>query len=180
MAIFSVRSGSFLEHLLRLAGIVALLGLAVVGFWKSSERNIERINARFGLSDETKALSKAEQEQVQAFITALRKSYGIEARVQVRTRELDLPEQDGKTLFVGLSLDGKFAVVVLPPLVQRALGADFAERLMSEHFPFYFAPGKSWQRGLILALDLIQARLADLSAPAQDDRQQNATHKDIP
>ncbi|MDP3427632.1 MAG: hypothetical protein Q8S17_09685 [Humidesulfovibrio sp.] len=165
MAIFSVRSGSFREHMLRLTGLLVLLAVVIVGFWKNSERNIERINARFGLSDETKTLSKVEQEQVQAFISALRKTYGIEARVQVRQGPVTPPEQDGKTLFLGLSLDEKSAVVMLPPLVERALGADFARSLAAEHFPFHFGPGKSWQKGLILALDLIQARLAALAVP---------------
>ncbi|PKN07891.1 MAG: hypothetical protein CVU73_10840 [Deltaproteobacteria bacterium HGW-Deltaproteobacteria-8] len=181
MAIFSVRAGGFLEHLLRLAALLVVLGLVVVGFWKNSERNIERINARFGLSDETKTLSQAEQEQIQGFITALRKTYGIEARVQVRQGALDPPEQDGKTLFVGLSLDKKSAVVLLPPLMERALGADFAQSLTREHFPFHFGPGKSWRRGLLLALELIQSRLAELSVPAApaertSTEQANATH----
>ena len=181
MAIFSVRSGGFWEHMLRLAGLLLLLGLVVVGFWKNSERNIERINARFGLSDETKTLSEVEQEQVQAFISALRKSYGIEARVQVRQGAVSPPEQDGKTLFLGLSLDEKTAVIMLPPLVERALGADFARSLATEHFPFHFEPGKSWQKGLLLALDLIQARLAALNtAPNIAPAHTNATQKDSP
>jgi hypothetical protein len=185
MAIFSVRSNGLLEHLLRLAGLLAVVSLVVVGFWKNSERNIERINARFGLSDETKSLSTVEQEQIQAFITALRNTYGIEARVQVRQGRVEPPAQDGKTLFLGLSLDGKFAVVVLPPLVERALGPDFAQQLMDEHFPFHFGPGKNWRKGLILALDLIQLRLAALgspnpAAPDQNNTRQNATHKDNP
>jgi hypothetical protein len=180
MTIFSVRSGSILEHLLRLAGLMALLGLMVLGFWKNSERNVERINARFGLSDETKTLSKAQQEQVQAFIAAMRKTYGIEARVQVRQGAPSPPEQDGKTLFLGLSLDDKSAVVVLPPLMERALGADFATRLGTEHFPFHFGPEKSWQNGLLSALDLIQARLAALNAPIEPRASTNATQKDLP
>jgi len=180
MAIFSLRSSSLLEHLLRLAGLVAVLGLVVVGFWKNSERNIERINARFGLSDETKSLSRDEQEHVQTFITAMRNTYGIEARVQVRQGELDPPKPDGKTLFVGLGLRDKTAVVLLPPLVERALGPEFTRQLVVEHFPFHFGPGKSWQKGLVLALDLVEARLAALNAPeaaqAQAAPAQNATH----
>jgi len=162
MDIFSVRSGGPLEHLLRLAGLLVVVGLVVLGFWKNSERNSERINARYGLSDETKSLSTVEQEQVQAFIAALRKKYGIEARVQVRQGPVTPPAQDGKTLFLGLDLEAKTAVVLLPPLMERALGADFARRLEREHFPFYFQPGKNWRKGLILALDLIQSRLAAL------------------
>lgn len=173
MTIFSVRSSSLLEHLLRLAGLLVLFGLVALGFWKNSERNMERINARFGLSDETKALSRDEEQHVQAFITALRAGYGIEARVQVRRDALDPPQPDGKTLFVGLSLEEKSALVQLPPLVQRALGPDFARRLETEHFPFHFGPGRRWQQGLVLALDLVQARLAGLGDPALHDTPPN-------
>jgi hypothetical protein len=174
MAIFSVRASGPLEHMLRLAGLLAVVGLVVAGFWRNSERNMERLNARVGLSDETRSLSVAEQEHIQAVITALRASYGLEARVQIRQGEVDPPKQDGKTVFVGLSLRAKSAVIVLPPLVERALGPDFAQKLMAEHFPFHFGPGKSWQKGLILALDLMEARLAALKAPA------NGTQKDTP
>jgi len=55
-------------------------------------------------------------------------------------------------------------VALLPPLVARALGPDFARRLAEEHFPFHFGPGRSWQKGLVLALDLIESRLAALGA----------------
>jgi hypothetical protein len=183
MAIFSVRASGFGEHLLRLAGLLIVVGLVFVGFWKNSERNLERINARFGLSDETKSLSKPEQEQVQAFIAAMRKTYGIEARVQVRQGAPEPPAQDGKTLFLGLGLEEQSAVVVLPPLVERALGPDFAPRLVAEHFPFHFGPGRSWRRGLILALDLIQLRLAALGLPSEPAAagkaaDTNATQKD--
>jgi hypothetical protein len=178
MALFSVRASGPLEHFLRMAGLMAVVGLVIVGFWKNSERNIERLNTRYGLSDETKSLSPDEQEQVQAFIAALHKTYGIEARVQVRLGAPEPPVQDGKTLFVGLSLDAKSAVVVLPPLVERALGPDFARSLSAEHFPFHFGPGKRWQKGLLLALDLIQARLAALSLPAAPGTHANTTQKD--
>jgi len=185
MAIFSVRAGGFLEHLIRLAALLLVVGLVVVGFWKNSERNIERINARFGLSDETRTLSKTEQEQIQGFIAALRKTYGIEARVQVRQGALDPPAQDGKTLFVGLSLDGQSAVVLLPPLVERALGADFARSLAGEMLPFHLGPGKNWRKGLLLTLDLIQSRLAEPGVPAgpataAKAAETNATQKDHP
>lgn len=164
MARFSLHAKGPLEALLRFAGLMLVVGLVVLGFWKNSERNLERLNARFGLSDETKSLSPDEREHVQAFIAALRKDYGIEARVQVARSRPAPPEPDGKTLYVGLCPDEKVAVVQLPPLMARALGADFARMLVDEHFPFHFAPGKSWQKGLLLALDLMQSRLATLGS----------------
>lgn len=183
MGIFSVRAGGPLELLLRLAGLAAIIALVVMGFWSNSERQSERLNARFGVSDETRGLSGDERAHVQAFITSMRARYGIEARVQARQGEPELPGQDGKTLFMGLNLRDKTAVLLLPPLVSRALGPDFARQLTAEHFPFHFGPGRSWQKGLVLALDLIQARLAALNAEPQNDRSPTGdtpTSKDKP
>lgn len=162
MALFSLRAKGPLEALLRLTGILLVVGLAVLGFWKNSERNIERLNARFGLSDETKSLTPDQREHVQAFIAALRKNYGIEARVQITRQPPALPEPDGKTLTIALCPDEKLAAAQLPPLMATALGPDFARMLAEEHFPFHYAPGKSWQKGLLLALDLMESRLASL------------------
>lgn len=164
MALHAIRARGPLEALLRMAGLMLVMGLVVFGFWKNSERNMERLNARFGLSDETGSLSPDEREHVQAFIAALRKNYGIEARVQITRERPKPPEPDGKTLYVGLCPAEKSAVAQLPPLMARALGPDFARMLVDDHFPFHYAPGKSWQKGLLLALDLMESRLAALGA----------------
>lgn len=167
MALHAIRARGPLEALLRMAGLMLVMGLVVFGFWKNSERNLERLNARFGLSDETKSLSPDEREHVQAFIAALRKTYGIEARVQITRERPKPPEPDGKTLYLGLCPAEKTAVAQLPPLMARALGPDFARKLVEEHFPFHYAPGKSWQKGLLLALDLMESRLAALGSPQE-------------
>lgn len=175
MSLFSLHAKGPLEALLRFAGLLVVVGLTVLGFWKNSERNMERINerasARAGLSDEVKGLSEAERTHVAAFITTLRQTYGVEARVQVAKASPTPPEPDGKTLYVGLGLEDKTAVVQLPPLMARSLGPGFARSLEREHFPFHFGPGKSWQKGLLAALDLIESRLATLGAEQNSGRQ---------
>lgn len=167
MALFSVRAQSPLENILRLAGLLLVLGAVVLGFWKNSERNMVRLNASLGLNDEVRGLSEDEREHVRAFIAALRERYGLEARVQVTGGRPQPPPPDGKTLYVGLGITDRTAQVQLPPLVARALGPDFARQLEAEHFPFHFAPGRSWQKGLLLALDLMESRLAALGAQQQ-------------
>ena len=183
MALFSLRAKGPLEALLRLAGLMLVMSLVVLAFWKNSERNIERLNARVGLSDETKSLSDDERAHVLAFIAKLRKDYGIEVRVQVALQALAPPQADGKTLYVGLCPSERLAVVQPPPLMAGALGQDFARTLVEEHFPFHYAPGRRWQKGLLLALDLMESRLAGLgdeNTPPAPDSASAATggHKD--
>lgn len=180
----SIRAKGPLEALARMAGLMLVVGLAVWGFWKNSERNMERINARAGLSDEIHGLSPDQRAHAQAFITALRKDYGIEARVRISETPQAPPEADGKTLYIGLCPAQKAAVVQLPPLMAGTLGPDFIRTLTEEHFPFHYQPGKDWQKGLLLALDLMQSRLDSLknqqgaAPPAQNATAAttNATH----
>ena len=167
MGIFSLRASGPWDHMLRLMALALVVCLVGLAFWKNSERNMERINAQASFSDATGTLSDAERDHVRAFISTLRKTYGLEARVQVSADKLTPPPPDGKTLYVGLAPGARTAVVLLPPLVTRALGQDFARTLETEHFPFYFEPGRSWPQGLILALDLIESRLASLGAAEQ-------------
>jgi hypothetical protein len=180
MALFTLHAKGPLEALLRAAGLLLVVGLMVLGFWKNSERNMQRINERANahasLSDGTKGLSEAEREHVLAFAATLRKTYGAETRVLIAETRPEPPEPDGKTLFIGLGVADKTAVVRLPPLMARALGPDFAPGLEREHFPFHFAPGRSWQKGLLAALDLIENRLAALDAAPQSP--QPSTNKD--
>ncbi|OIO04812.1 MAG: hypothetical protein AUJ49_02180 [Desulfovibrionaceae bacterium CG1_02_65_16] len=171
MALLSLRAKSPWEALLRLVGMCLVMGLAVFGFWKNSERNMERIAARTaarsGLADETGGLTEGQRAHVLAFIETMRKNYGVVARVRISRVAPTPPEADGKTLFIGLGLDGKSALVRLPPMMDRALGPEFAANLERQHFPFHFAPGRSWQKGLLAALDLIESRLAAMDAAAQ-------------
>ncbi len=163
MGLMSAKSP--LEALLRFLGLILVFALTIWGFWLNGQRQAERLNARHGLGDASNLLSDEERGQVTAFITEMRNRYGIEARIVISEGEPTPPdpgEAAPKTLFLGLSPGLRKAVVVLPPLLQGALGPDFARQLAQEHFPFHFQPGRRWQKGLVLALDLIRSRLAAL------------------
>lgn len=166
MALFSVHAKGPLEALLRLVGVLAIMGLAALGFWKNGERNAERVallaEEKTGLTDPAHALDKDSREHVLAFIAALRRDYGLAARVRVAQTLGPAPELDAKTLCIELGVEEKKARVALPPLMAGALGPSFARSLEQEHFPFHFAPGRDWKKGLLAALDLIQTRLATL------------------
>jgi hypothetical protein len=181
MGILSVRARGPFELLLRMVALILVVGLTFFAFWKNSQRKMAAINASYGLDDGTGTLSESDRDRVREFIMALRRDYGLEARVQVTEGVLSPPKADGKTLYIGLSTRSQSAVVQLPPLVAHALGPDFAKEMETEHFPFYFDAGRDWRKGLVLALDLIEKRLATLNAenPAAVAGE-NATIKDNP
>jgi hypothetical protein len=168
MALFSIRAHSALEHAARAVGVLLVFALASWGFWINSQRQADRLNARFGISDTEHRLSESDRAQIQDAITTLRTKYGLELRVSITLLEPVLPPMDEptKTLFIGLSPATGKALVVFPPLVEKALGPDLAPQLMNELLPFHMGPGKHWQKGLQLALEQIQSSLAQPSTPA--------------
>jgi hypothetical protein len=163
MALFSVRAQGPLEHIVRALALMLVVGLTIWGFWANSQRHSERLLAQQNLADPDRRLNEDERAQVQELITELRTRYGLELRVHITRTELTAPKElNAKTIYVGISPNTGQSMVLLPPLVQNALGADFATRLTTEHFPFHLAPDKNWQKGLLLALELIRTRLATL------------------
>lgn len=56
------------EKLLRLGGMIVILGLVVWAFWMNNQTTLEKIQARNALWDQTKVLSKSERDFVQGFI----------------------------------------------------------------------------------------------------------------
>lgn len=173
MGLLTLRAQGPLEALLRFLGLILVFALTIWGFWLNGQRQAERLSASHGLGDAAGLLSETERGQVRSFITELRARYGIEARIVVSQGEPAAPdpgEAAPKTLFLGLSPALGKAVAVLPPLARSALGPDFARQLTEEHFPFHFQPGRRWQKGLILALDLIRSRLAALDQPGADNQ----------
>lgn len=170
MSIFSVRSGSPLEHALRALGVLLVFLLVSWAFWINSQRQADRLNARFGISDTEHRLDELARAQIQEAITTLRATYGLELRVSISRLAPVLPHLDepAKTIFIGISPETGKALVVLPPLVEKALGPELAPQLMNELLPFHMAPGKQWQQGLQLALERIQSSLAQPKTPAAE------------
>ena len=75
--------------------------------------------------------------------------------------EITPPKLDERTLFIGLSPAQKQVVIIWPPLLAGALGADFTRYLAEEHFTPYFEGGSAAE-GLVHALALIWDRLGKL------------------
>lgn len=136
---------------LRAVLLITVFAGAAVLYQRHFAKTLDRINTRSTVYDQSGTMSPEQRDALRDFAAALKEEFGIELRIQVRNEGLVPPETDSKTLFIGLDLAAPRAVVVLPPLLERALDPDFVRRLREDHFAPYLAQG-NWTRGLSLAL----------------------------
>jgi hypothetical protein len=112
---------------------------------------MDRVASDTAIEDETGTLSHQDLEFLARFASGLREDFGQQAVIRIFQGPVIMPELDSRTLFIGLSPEMREAMVVFPPLVERALPEGFARRLSTGHFPLAFDAG-DWPGGLKAAL----------------------------
>ncbi|MFW5735359.1 MAG: TPM domain-containing protein [Oceanidesulfovibrio sp.] len=146
-----VRGSSFGEQFLRFMLLIAVFAVCGWLFWLNSQQTVEKLKARSDVWDRTDTLNPGQTKALSRFGSMFEDELGLTVKMQIANEELEMPELDTKTLFIGLDLAEDNAVIVFPPLVEKALGEDFRRRLENEHFPSYFESG-DWPQGLVLAM----------------------------
>lgn len=147
------------EGLLRGLGVIFVFMVVIWLFWEHNARTLEMIESQRSasqqvVSDETRVLTDEQKQAIYDLSRALQANYGLELRVIVDVKPVIAPEMDAGTIFIGMYPEGRQAVVILPPLVERAVGVGLANHLRRHHFPPYWQSG-DWPRGLGEALGLI-------------------------
>ncbi|TVM16174.1 TPM domain-containing protein [Oceanidesulfovibrio indonesiensis] len=162
-----VRGSTFGEQFLRFMLLIAVFAGCGWLFWINSQATMEKLKARSDVWDRTDTLNKGQTKALSRFSKMFEEELGITVKMQIADQALDMPDLDTKTLFIGLDLAEDKAVIVFPPLVEKALGDSFRRRLENEHFPPYFKSG-DWPQGLVLALAEIWDALMEPDKPQQE------------
>ncbi|NJB67884.1 hypothetical protein GGQ74_001524 [Desulfobaculum xiamenense] len=131
------------------------------------DRAIEVIQARSALHDATGTLSKEQKKNLLELSRMFEKEFGLELRIKIADGPVEVPVLDSKTIFFGLDVRDKTTTIVMPPLVERALGHEFIAELRDRHMPYHFE-NDSWPTGLVKALAMTWERLIGLDA--KDDK----------
>ncbi len=148
------------EGLLRALGMIFVFMGVIWLFWKHNQRTIEMLDSHQVVVDRDDMLTDAQKQSVRDLSRALKSSFGLDLRLVVSADGLTRPPLDTKTIHIGLDPEGETFQVVLPPIVERALGRGFTAYLRDDHFAPYWASG-NWQRGLGEALSLIWDALSN-------------------
>lgn len=147
------------EGLLRGLGVVFVFMGVVWLFWKHNAQTLEMIEIQQVKSqqvvvDSTQTLTQEQIKAIRDLGRALKSAYGLELSVRIDNQPIVGPGPEQHMVFFGLYPAGRQAVIILPPLAERAVGQGLADHLRSQHFAPYWQSG-DWPRGLGQALGLL-------------------------
>ena len=147
-----IRANSSGEFFLRAMLLVAVFAVVAVAFWYQTEHSFKEIRSRGTVYDQTETLTSAQKTALRDYAAALRETHGLKLRVQVRNTPVVLPASlDSKTVFIGINPYTRQVLVEFPPLLKKALGAQYMYSMQNEYFEPYFQKNQ-WQAGLASAL----------------------------
>lgn len=147
-----IRAKSSGEFFLRAMLLIAVFVIVAVAFWYQTESSYKEIRTRGTVYDQTETLTSAQKAALRDYASAMRETHGLKLRIQVRNTPVVLPEKmDTNTVFIGLNPYTRQVLVEFPPLLRKALGADYMYNLQNEYFIPYFEKNQ-WQLGLATAL----------------------------
>lgn len=149
------------SQLLRTLGVAVVFVIVGVLFWKYWDESFDRLSRRDTAMDQTGRLSPDQLDYVASFARHLEREFGFTFKLRVTQNELQLPDVNSKTLFIGIAPSQNETQIVMPPLMRRGLDAAFVHYLESEHFELYWE-NDAWPQGLEHALTLIWDRLSNM------------------
>lgn len=153
--------GSLIRSLL----LVLVFGACAWGFWVNSHRQIERLNARGTVWDETGGTSEESREAMRSIARMFQERYGLNVRIVIReAAPLDEAAPDDKTILIAAVPGSGEVDILVPPLVRRGLPPTFFDDLKKEILAPSLTKG-TYEVGIIHALNKLWTALGEEKAP---------------
>ena len=135
----------------RLPRTILALGVGLLTIW-AFNRHYQSVAMHFAaraqIYDQSGQLSADELGRLRQAAHSFNQDFGLVLRVAVNNGPLSPPAVDSRTIYLGLDLARNEAVVVMPPLLAKALDPELAARLSGDFFQPYFA-AQAWPQGLL-------------------------------
>lgn len=153
------------EKALRMVLLVAIFGGVIWAFWYNTERTLDRLEQEQRVYDQTKSLTPDQKALIKRFADGLKDEFGMQLKLAIRTDGLEIPDEDSKTLFVGVNPAARELILRFPPLLERAIGEEVKRDFLANQDAFFWGSGSEgddWREGVVLLLSTIADRLAAL------------------
>ena len=114
---------------LRVLFLFVILGLVAWGFWQNTQNQLNAISSRLSVWDEPKVLSDEERSGLRAMIAEFKTRQGIDVYMEITNGPLKTPPAERPLIYMGINQQNNEVMLVLPPLLKKALGNDLVEQI---------------------------------------------------
>lgn len=129
----AVRARSPGERFLRVLLLVAVFAGTATLFSRHFHNRFERLAAEQAVSDRTGRLTPAHKAVARQFGRAVKDRYGADFRLLAAEGAVSAPpDLSPRALFLGLDPTARAAILLLPPLLGRAIDDAFEARLVAD------------------------------------------------
>lgn len=122
-------SGKGWGKAVRLALLLGVFAVCAWAFQAHFTRRFASIEARNAFWDETGLTRPEDRAALDEIVGRLRERWGLRVSVHIRKGAVPAPEDKPKGIFVGVSPGRRQALVLLPPLVKKAVPSNFTFQL---------------------------------------------------
>lgn len=156
------------ERFIRSIGLILVFALVGYAFWINTQRNLERLQTRNAVWDETGVLSKPELKYFKAFSRSMQERFGVKTVIHVRKNEIERGNEEENEVFIGLCPSKKQVVLQFPGLIRHALGNKLVESLENKYFADSFN-GDDWVVALQTSVASIWEKLVEVETESELD-----------
>ena len=151
-----------------------LMGLCVAlacwGFWENSNRYVQKFSIEGRITDKSDLLAYEYKEEAGEIMGRIDKKYGVKIQVKVSPLPILPSDAVADTLLVGVCPNSAQFELFMPKAWQDALGTPFLFGLRDEVMRPAF-DAKTWEKGLLMVLGRLEARLGELVAGQKEQGQ---------
>lgn len=141
--------------------LAALFAAICWAFISNNQRRLDALVAQGLFTDEMKAVSSEQRDQVVGYLKTFKKDFGIPLEVHIRKTPPALGASDASRMIIDIVPSRSRAYLHLPPLVRNAVGEAFI-RDMERSFAQDFAAG-DWRVSLVPAVLALRNKLLEVT-----------------
>ena len=128
--IFNKEKSNYQRPVWRSLLLVLVICGVVLAFWQNSQKQLDVLNSRLNVWDDSKVLSNHEKTALQDMIGQFKARYGIDVRMEILETPLRAPESATPLIYIGINSATSETLISIPAWIK--LNPGFPARIQND------------------------------------------------
>ena len=128
--IFNKRKSDYRRPVWRSFLLILVICGVILAFWQNSQKQLDLLNSRLNVWDDSQVLSDHEKAALQEMIGEFKSRYGIDVRMEILETPLRAPKSKTPLIYIGINPAASETLISIPAWVR--LDPDFPSRTQND------------------------------------------------